>query len=273
MEQLLSETTFPDAADPGSTEIARGSKVKPLQYQGFLKVIRLLLQEIGLPTTDSTGRHLYGTHSFRRGGAQCLAAAGWPVEAIQRLGRWESDAVFLYVRDIIFETTWTTVTTAIRGATLDLPVLTSTTAPVTAPSGTFAARAPLPTDRICTFIRSASKWIDATIVLTPHCAASSAACHGLHTWPHSSHTYVVRCRGWFDDADYLRLVTLDADAKWFFRDTLSTAGDDGEPAPAAATRTVIRTATSDTGSRDMKSALLCPTYVGAPAQQDDVRET
>jgi len=41
----------------------------------------------------------YAGHSFRSGGASDLWAANVPLEAIQKAGRWKSDAIKLYLRD------------------------------------------------------------------------------------------------------------------------------------------------------------------------------
>jgi hypothetical protein len=45
----------------------------------------------------------FGTHSLRRGGAQALALAGWPLESIKFFGRWLSDAIEQYLLDIPFK--------------------------------------------------------------------------------------------------------------------------------------------------------------------------
>lgn len=39
-----------------------------------------------------------GGHSLRAGGATFFAAAGWPDDRIQALGRWSSDAFKIYIR-------------------------------------------------------------------------------------------------------------------------------------------------------------------------------
>ena len=52
----------------------------------------------GAETVDVGGVSLTG-HSFRRGGAQAMAAAGFEVALIQLFARWESSAVLLYVAE------------------------------------------------------------------------------------------------------------------------------------------------------------------------------
>lgn len=62
-----------------------------LSYPMFLRKLRSILQELGLPAKD------YASHSFRRGGASFAFQAGVPVELIKMLGDWHSDAVLLYL--------------------------------------------------------------------------------------------------------------------------------------------------------------------------------
>ena len=50
-----------------------------------------ILSEFGVTST------LYGTHSFRRGGATFALEAGVPLDIISLLGDWKSDAMFLYL--------------------------------------------------------------------------------------------------------------------------------------------------------------------------------
>ena len=40
---------------------------------------------------------IFGSHSLRRGAAQALAWAGWPLEIIKNFGRWLSDVIDLYL--------------------------------------------------------------------------------------------------------------------------------------------------------------------------------
>ena len=49
------------------------------------------MRELGVPPD------LYGTHSFRRGGASFALEAGVPLDTISLLGDWKSDAMFLYL--------------------------------------------------------------------------------------------------------------------------------------------------------------------------------
>ena len=44
----------------------------------------------------------FGSHSFRRGGAQALALAGWTLDMIKFFGRWLSNAIELYLLDMPF---------------------------------------------------------------------------------------------------------------------------------------------------------------------------
>ncbi|XP_078360978.1 uncharacterized protein LOC144645323 [Oculina patagonica] len=60
-------------------------------YSQFLKRLRAILQALGLSARD------YACHSFRRGGASFAFQAGLPIDLINILGDWHSDAVLLYL--------------------------------------------------------------------------------------------------------------------------------------------------------------------------------
>ena len=67
-----------------------GAAVKPADVR---KILKLILSRLGLNTNN------YDTHSFRIGRATDLFKQGVEVETIKKHGRWESDAVFQYLRD------------------------------------------------------------------------------------------------------------------------------------------------------------------------------
>ena len=52
-----------------------------------------------IPTEEGVGKAVWGLHSFRRGGAQALAAAGYDLPTIQLFARWASSAVARYVAE------------------------------------------------------------------------------------------------------------------------------------------------------------------------------
>ena len=60
-------------------------------YKAFTDILRSILRELGVSSD------LYGTHSFRRGGASFALEAGVPLDTISLLGDWKSDAMFLYL--------------------------------------------------------------------------------------------------------------------------------------------------------------------------------
>lgn len=60
-------------------------------YKSFMSTMSGILSEFGVTST------LYGTHSFRRGGATFALEAGVPLDIISLLGDWKSDAMFLYL--------------------------------------------------------------------------------------------------------------------------------------------------------------------------------
>ena len=60
-------------------------------YRSFMLCIKTILLQLGVSP------ELYGTHSFRRGGATFALEAGVPLDTISLLGDWKSDAMFLYL--------------------------------------------------------------------------------------------------------------------------------------------------------------------------------
>ena len=61
-----------------------------LTYASMLAHVKRTAADVGLPPSD------YGTHSYRSGGCWHLLSAGVPTDVIRILGRWSSDAFFLY---------------------------------------------------------------------------------------------------------------------------------------------------------------------------------
>ena len=76
MRELIRNTTVDRTATPEEQwYISAGKLKKGLKYDGFLKGVRLMLQEIEVSTKDEDENNLYDTHRLRRGGAQGLAMA------------------------------------------------------------------------------------------------------------------------------------------------------------------------------------------------------
>ena len=65
---------------------------EPLKPRQITVILREMINRIGL---DST---LYSMHSFRIGRTSDLINCGYPIEEVQRLGRWKSNAVYNYIR-------------------------------------------------------------------------------------------------------------------------------------------------------------------------------
>jgi hypothetical protein len=63
----------------------------PLKKDLFISMLRLVIAKLGLSPSDYSG------HSFRRGGATSLAAAGVPAAMIKQMGRWKSLAYQVYI--------------------------------------------------------------------------------------------------------------------------------------------------------------------------------
>ena len=57
------------------------------------------MKKLGHHTVSPEGSKMYGSHSARGGGALAMALAGWSEQYICKWGRWESDAVQIYILD------------------------------------------------------------------------------------------------------------------------------------------------------------------------------
>ena len=64
----------------------------PVKPQHFRDTLRLLLENINL---DST---LYDVHNFRSGRTCDLYKYGYSIERIKAMGRWKSNAVYIYLK-------------------------------------------------------------------------------------------------------------------------------------------------------------------------------
>ena len=58
-----------------------------------------VLAKLNIEYKAADGTHLSGTHSIRGGGALMVSVMGVPLEIIKKFGRWNSDAVHIYVLD------------------------------------------------------------------------------------------------------------------------------------------------------------------------------
>ena len=65
----------------------------PVQLDHVRKVLKLLIQKLNLDPSK------FGCHSFRIGRCSELIKLGYSIEAVKRLGRWRSNAVYRYIKD------------------------------------------------------------------------------------------------------------------------------------------------------------------------------
>lgn len=77
---------------PSDTPLFRNKNLQTLTKAAFVKHMRSLIAELGIPVTDYSG------HSLRTGLATTAAAAGLSDWEIKMLGRWSSDAYRRYIR-------------------------------------------------------------------------------------------------------------------------------------------------------------------------------
>ena len=75
------------------------SRGKAYSNSTFLYWFRKDLSSVKVRIAGERGQQLWGLHTFRRGGAQALAAAGWSDTTIMAWARWESSIIAMYVAD------------------------------------------------------------------------------------------------------------------------------------------------------------------------------
>lgn len=71
---------------------------KRLASEAVSLILRGLLRDLCAESGTSIPVQAYASHSLRRGGATLLKAMGVPLEDIQRMGRWKSLTVLLYLQ-------------------------------------------------------------------------------------------------------------------------------------------------------------------------------
>ena len=90
VQNVLDKTTLASPSGPLFVYQAKGAW-RPYLYCQFLRRLREVLEQVGLPATS------YAAHSLRRGGASWALKCGVPGEVIQSLGDWKSDAYMNYL--------------------------------------------------------------------------------------------------------------------------------------------------------------------------------
>lgn len=198
-----------------SWEISFGTKKKKLNYSGFLGGIRSLLQLLQIDIEDSDGKNLFGTHSFRRGGAQALASAGWPIDLIQRWGRWASDAIYLYVMDQSFENTWSFVADSIIGESKVIPNPVGLSVSTISDPEQFASKIPSIGDKLAVFIQIKKVWVSILIILDSGSSDIEAYSQYLNKWPLGVQVFFIQLLP-IEEAPQFRVVDLKEFTQWFF---------------------------------------------------------
>ena len=202
----------------GDEQLSFGTKGKQLAYGGFLKGIRMMLGFQGVVLKED-GKELFGTHSLRRGGAQALAAAGWPLGSIPLWGRWLSDIVAIYVQDAEFNRTWSQVASSIVGQA-QMKENTGGAEPDDNSMETFQGRMPVEGDEITFYVTQQSRWLRATIALTPTTKVPLEMRAKAPIWPIGQSVYLLvmipRGPGAELEEEIFQALTLDNSTKWAF---------------------------------------------------------
>ena len=82
----------PAPDDAQAFRMPKNGNSVPLEYDFYLKVIKMLCLKAGLDPK------LFSSHSLRRGGATYLSMVGLPIDQIKARGNWASNAVYLYIK-------------------------------------------------------------------------------------------------------------------------------------------------------------------------------
>ena len=85
------------SATPASPAFLHSSSghANPIALRVFTAKLRKVLSRAGLPASKFSG------HNFRRGGATFAFRCGEPLELISLQGNWSSDAVLLYIAQLL----------------------------------------------------------------------------------------------------------------------------------------------------------------------------
>ena len=89
---VLALSRYLSLRPPVDGELCLKADRSPCSRNFFISSVRNALAKAGL------NQSLFAGHSFRIGAATTAAAAGIPSHTIKRLGRWNSDAFHLYIR-------------------------------------------------------------------------------------------------------------------------------------------------------------------------------
>lgn len=204
-------------ASMGTAFLSQGVKHRALGYSGFLMRLRMLLGAVGCEMRTACGAQRYGTHSLRRGGAQALARANWPVDAIQRWGRWESDVVFAYVQDVIFEATWPSVASSIVGFEFQGHYKEHKGQQVQV----FRGRRPVLGDRVTVRSEMHQRWLVGRVVLTPAQTCPRHLRVAVSTWPVGQNVFLLEFENVYKGGKFISPFSLDAGEQWCFCGTES----------------------------------------------------
>jgi len=71
------------------------ARARPFTRQFFIQTIHRLLLQAGIPTRGFSG------HSLRKGAAVTAATNGMSRDEIKLLGQWKSDAVDIYINELL----------------------------------------------------------------------------------------------------------------------------------------------------------------------------
>ena len=192
----------------GST-LSSGKLHKPLAYDGMLRKIRDLLEDIDVQVKEND-RFAYGTHSLRRGGAQSLARGGWTISMIQRWGRWKSDAVWVYIQESCMEVEWRSVGLTIMGSGI-----AKEDALLAIEDDSFHPAKPSDGDQISFFSNAQNRWIRGKIVLCPGQVRPRKWAAQVPVWPIGATVFGIswmNINGSSDES--IQTVALDASTRW-----------------------------------------------------------
>ena len=88
---------------PDDAPLFPGDDCQPLQHHQTVEIFRSVIEATGTTMTrngpNGTALQRFCEHVCRVSGAQMLTRRGFPLDTVQLLGRWGSDAIKVYVQE------------------------------------------------------------------------------------------------------------------------------------------------------------------------------
>ena len=148
-----------------------------------------------------------------------MAAATWPLPDIQAWGRWQSEAVLIYVQDAAFQRTWGAVADSIVGHAVHKAVDfkgSDTQRPDESEWAPLQGRVPIRGDMVSYYAAGQSRWLKAEICLTPKESRPPELSGLVPIWPIGATVFVAKFTDITKTATVVQPITLDDTTRWVY---------------------------------------------------------